>query len=95
LVEYLYDAIRVSGGHDATITAKIYNDAGDAVIEGCMLMIHSAGEHLFDIMGEYAEDTWFFTIPAEKTKELNGRYWYCICSADTDLCFKQPIYFLR
>lgn len=95
MVEYLYDAIRVSSGHDATITAKVSDDDGNPITEGCELMVYDGDTLLFHIDGEYAEDTWFFTMPAEQSKGLNGRYWYCICIDSKDLCFKQPIYFLR
>jgi hypothetical protein len=46
------------------------------------------------IHGVYTDDTWYFTIPAELTKGRKGKHWYCVCHEDTNLCFKQPIYFI-
>lgn len=95
MIEYLYDAIRVSSGHTAYITAKVLADDGTPITEGCNLMIYSEDSLLMEVEGLYTEEVWLFEIPAEATKGYNGRYWYCICNEDTDLCFKQPIYFLR
>jgi hypothetical protein len=95
LIEYLYDAIRVSSGQNAIITAKIIDDNGHPITEGCHLMIHSNDDAILTIEGTYYDDMWLFELPGQFTKEFNGRYWYCVCKNDTDLCFKQPIYFLK
>lgn len=92
MIEYLYNAIRITSGGVETITAKVNDNEGNPITEGIMLMVHNDEELLFEIPGEYKDDIWYFPI---STKGLEGRYWYCICSDDMELCFKQPIYFVR
>ena len=94
MIEYLYDAIRASAGTDITVSAKVTDDDGNPITEGCMFMLHTDEMLLVSVEGEYVEDTWFFTIPKEVTKGLHGRYRYCICTENDELCFKQPIYFV-
>lgn len=91
MIEYLYDAIRASAGQPIIITADIQND-GTSLTEGCGLMLHSDSEMLCRVEGVYDGEMWSFTIPAEITEGLKGRYWYCICYDNTQLCFKEPIY---
>lgn len=56
-------------------------------------MLHLDDEMLmFD--GEYKDELWYFTIPAEATKGLQGRYWYCLYRDGDTLCFKEPIYLI-
>lgn len=94
MVEYLYDAIRALSGQDITITALIADEEGVAIEENCHIMLFSPEkEHIATFDGVYkADGEWDFTIPAETTKGLHGRYWYCICQHNHSLCFKQPIY---
>lgn len=92
MIEYLYDTIRVSKGSVETITARVNDNEGNPITEGVMLMIHDDEELLFEVAGEYKDNTWYFPISA---RGLEGRYWYCICHEDSQLCFKQPIYFVR
>ena len=94
MIEYLYNAIRASAGRDLAITAQITDAEGNPVVEGCSLMLHSDEEHLVEAEGVYLGDQWLFEVPATATKNLMGRYGYCICQADNDVCFKQPIYFV-
>lgn len=93
MIEYLYNAIRATAGNDITIAAELTNTSGEAIAEGCHLMLFDPEKKLIaTIDGVCNEAEWSFTIPAELTKGLNGRYWYCICHYNTNLCFKQPIY---
>jgi hypothetical protein len=94
MIEYLYDAIRASAGSDLAIAANITDKEGNPITENCNLYIHSDEEHLITAEAKYEEEQWLFSIPATATKNLRGRYWYCICQAENDLCFKQPIYFV-
>ena len=93
-IEYLYDCIRATAGNEIPITAVITDDNGDIITEGCGLMLHNDTEMIAKINGVYINDEWCFTIPAEATKNLSGRFWYCICHNDANLCFKQPIYLM-
>lgn len=93
MVEYLYDAIKVSAGSNAVISAKVSTDDGIPITEGCELIIHLNHSHLA-FAGEYVDDIWYFNIPASMTEALKGRYEYCFKHNDEQLCFKQPIYFV-
>lgn len=94
MIEYLYDAIRATAGTDIVIAARVTQDDGTAITEGCELVIHKNDNTMVSIDGDYQEDTWFFAIPADVTKGMNGRYMYCIKHYDEQLCFMQPIYFI-
>lgn len=95
MIEYLYNCIRASAGKDETVCAKLTDTTGAFLTSGCHLMIFDKNEKLLGtIDGMYVDDTWFFTIPAVLTKGLEGKHWYCVCHENTNLCFKQPIYFI-
>lgn len=94
MLEYLYDAIRVSAGADETIAAVVTNEVGEPITAGVYLVLHTNDTAMVTIDGQYIEDTWLFTLPADFTKDLKGRCWYCIKHENDQLCFKQPIYFV-
>jgi hypothetical protein len=100
LIEYLYDAIRVSSGSEATITARITEEDGACITDLCQLMLFDGDEMVGCYDGELfsdealMEDLWLFTIPASDTAWYIGRYWYCVCCGGKNLCFKTPIYFV-
>jgi hypothetical protein len=94
MIEYLYDAIRAAAGNDIAIQAEITDDNGNNIIEDCYLVLHDKDDSMLaNISGSYEEGIWTFLINAETTKDLKGRYMYCIRCANSSLCFKQPIYF--
>lgn len=96
MVEYLYDAIKAVAGQPITVSSVITDDEEHVITEGCCFILHDEyGENmLLDVDGVYNPDflLWEFTIPAEATVGLKGRYWYCIQHNSNNLCFKQPIY---
>lgn len=93
MIEYLYDAIRATAGEEMAIAAKIVDDNGTPITIGCHLNLYDDNEMINKTDGVYANGVWTFTVPAEATAELRGRYWYCICSeTHNKLNFKQPIY---
>ena len=94
MIEYLYDAIRATAGSDIQIAAKVLDDLGQPIADECDLIIHLDDDYMLTIGGDYVEDTWVFAIPADFTKDLKGKYWYCIKHNSEQLCFKQPIYFV-
>ena len=97
MIEYLYDAIRATAGEEMTIAAEIVDVNGYPVERGCHFTLYNGTERMAAIDGELnADGVWEFTIPADTTDGLNGRYWYCICTDETHnkLNFKQPIYFI-
>jgi hypothetical protein len=92
MIEYIYDAIRATAGQEICICALITDDEGNAVSEGCGLMLHDDDGMIVKVEGVFNGEDWSFVIPAEATQGLKGRYWYCICRANSNLCFKTPIY---
>ena len=94
MLEYLYDAIRATAGSDIQIAAKVFDDLGNPIVEGCEFVLHIDDETMITVGGDYVDDTWVFPIPAEFTKDLKGRYWYCMKHHSEQLCFKQAIYFV-
>lgn len=92
MIEYLYNAIRATSGEDITITAEITDDSGECISKGCSLMLWDDEELLTAVDGLLIDELWTFTIPANATTGLVGRYWYCICHNNNKLQFKEPIY---
>ena len=94
MIEYLYNAIRAAAGNDIAITALITDDSGVDITEGCSLMLHDKDREtmIAQFYGDYVNGEWLFIIPAEITRGLNGRYWYCIKHNNSNLCFIEPIY---
>lgn len=93
MIEYLYDAIRAVAGQEISVSAVITDDSGAVISEGCKFVLH-IGDEMLAFDGIYIPDiqSWQFTIPAETTKGLSGRYSYCIQKDDNNLCFKTPFY---
>lgn len=94
MIEYLYDAIRATAGTNATIAAEATDELGNPISDGCYFVIHIDDNKMISFTGDCVEGVWVFEIPAEITKDLKGKYWYCIKHNDEQLCFKQPIYFV-
>jgi hypothetical protein len=95
MIEYISGAIKANAGENITITAEITNESGEEITEDCQLHIFDNNKTmLLESNGTYQDGEWSFLIPAEATKELSGRYFYCIGHKGTSLCFKQPIYFV-
>ena len=91
MIEYIYDLIRASAGQDITVIAKISDDSGTLLTSDCELMLHSDEEMIARVGGLFDGEAWTFTVPADATKGMYGRYWYCICHDDRNVCFKRPI----
>ena len=93
MIEYLYDAIRATAGEDIVITARITEPDGSAYTTGAHLNLYDDENTMATLEGTYSGDVWSFTIPADLTKGLAGRYWYCICNpSHTKMQFKAPLY---
>lgn len=93
MIEYLYNAIKATAAQDITLTAILTDVDGNPVEEDVSIMLHSDTEMIGKYDGDYfSGGIWSFTIPASATSGLSGRYWYCICEKNNNLCFKQPIY---
>lgn len=98
MIEYLYNAIRATAGKQICICAKVVGLDEELITDECSIMLHDIdGSLLYSTIGTYLAETeiWQFDIPADITKGLKGRYWYCLCHKDEDLCFKEPIYFVE
>lgn len=94
MIEYLYDAIRAVAGQDINVTAQITDDDGAVVTNGCKFVFHPSDDEMIAFDGTYYADiqSWKFTIPADVTKGMSGRYSYCIQRDGENLCFKTPIF---
>lgn len=92
MIEYLYNTIRVAGQGIETIVAQVSDNDGNPITEGVMFMVYDDKELVFEVAGEYKDNLWYFPV---STRGLTGKYWYCICHEDSQLCFKQPIYFMK
>lgn len=91
-IEYLYDAIRATSGEDITICAVITDEDGTNITENCHVMLYDDLMLLATINGVYDGKEWEFNIPGNVTSGKAGRFWYCICTNDNSLSFKQPLY---
>ena len=93
MIEYLHDAIRATAGEPITLAARITDENGTPVVAQCHLNFYNDTEQIGHYSGSLVNGVWSFTIPAEATKGIKGRYWYCVCDVEhTKLNFKQPIY---
>lgn len=93
MIEVLYDAIKAIAGQEINISVVIE----DADVDNATLVIYNPeGEVIAQALGAFVEEfgTWGFTIPADATKGLSGKYSYCIQSDGKNLCFKQPLYLM-
>ncbi len=92
MVEFLYDCIKAIPGEDINICAEITDAEGNDIESGCSLVfLDKDFVQIDECEGTYS-DAWIFTIPAEITAGLHGRYWYRIKFGDGSLCFAAPIY---
>lgn len=94
MIEYLYDAVRTSDGEDMTITAKITENDGTVITDGCALRIFDEGGALIEeVGGTYYTDAekWEFKFELPYNSARN-RYFYTISHNGIDLAFKAPIY---
>lgn len=96
MIEYLYDAIRAVAGQDITVTATITDDTGYLITDDCEFTLHNNDGEIYTAAGTYLQNeaTWAFFIPAEITKGLKGRFWYCVRHNGINICFKQPMYLI-
>lgn len=93
MIEYLFNAIRAVAGEEITVAAKITDESGALITNGCSLMLHLNDKEV-KVEGAYYSDIecWQFVIPAEATVGYNGRFWYCFKQEGANLCFDEPIY---
>lgn len=95
MIEYLHSTIRATAGDSVTITAKITDSAGAAIQEICSLCLYDGNTKLLEVEGILEENIHNFTIAADVTAALTGRYWYKVYdSKHNSLDFAQPIYFV-
>lgn len=95
MIEYLYNAVRASANEDIILTAIITDEDGEEITApaNTHIMLYEDNNLIHTATGSYTMGKWEFVIPKEITKDLSGRYFYCICAEGASLCFKQPIYF--
>lgn len=95
-IEYLYDVVKAIAGEEINICAEITDAMDNPITSGCSIVfIDKDFSTIGEYAGTYADGDWIFTIPAEATKGMEGRYWYRIKFKDGSLCFAAPIYIGR
>lgn len=97
MIEYLHNAIRAVAGQEAEVQAFFANSDGTFISEGVAFMLHSPdGKMIAAVEGLFNTETgqWKFIVPADATKGLKGRYWYCFQHDGANLCFLQPFYLM-
>lgn len=95
MIEYLHNAIRATTGEDISIAAVITNEDGTAIADSFHLGLYDGEEKIGEFEGFDNGEAYEFTIPADFSNNLRGRYFYCICDDEhKSYCFKQPIYFI-
>lgn len=93
MVELLYDAVKAIAGEDINILAEITDVDNNDITSGCSIVfIDKEFATIGEYDGVYSDGAWVFTIPAEVTKGLEGRYWYRIKFQGGALGFAAPIY---
>ena len=95
MIEYLYDAIKAVAGQEFAVNAWVTDENENVITDSCTFGLHDKdGRMIAEVEGVYLPENlmWEFTVPAEVTEGLQGRHWYCIMHANSNLCFKQPIY---
>lgn len=96
MVEYLYDVVKGIAGENIDVVAQITDADGKDITSGCsLLLIDKDYSTLGEYEGTYADGAWTFTIPADITYYMDGRYWYRIKYKDNSLSFAAPIYIGR
>ena len=94
MIEYLHTAIRASAGENIAISAEVTDELGNIVTEDCALIIYLENNGILMIGGNCIDGIFTFEVPGDMTKDLKGRYWYCVRHNGEPVCFKQPIYFV-
>lgn len=94
MIEYIYDAIRVSKDTGFMIEAEVKTADGVLITENVKLLISNGKGIVARVDGEYYNELWHFNINEETVKGFEGRYWYCIRKGNEPLCFREPIYFI-
>ena len=87
--------IRAVAGQPIGISMQIVDETGENIKDRVSLMLHDKdGKGIYRAIGLYLEEfeLWQFEIPADVTKGLDGKHWYCIQYDGNNLCFKHPIY---
>lgn len=93
MTEFLYNAIKCVAGEDINIAAEITDAMENPITSGCsVVFIDKDFSTIGEYNGVYSNSAWTFTIPAEVTKGMEGRYWYRIKLKDESLSFAAPIY---
>ena len=94
-VEYIDSIIKITGGANALIGAEIVDTSGNRVtdVRSHLMLYHPQDELVATVHGTVADDGIHeYLVPAELTKGVVAKWWYCICINNEPLCFKQPFY---
>lgn len=96
MTEYLYNAIRATSGDALEVCAKITDDYGSLIENGCYMTIYDKdGSTVIALQdGIFDNGIMKFNFDAVLIGNLKGCYWYTINYDGGAISFKQPIYFI-
>lgn len=91
MIEFLYDAIRLSYGEEMILQVSLYDDEDQEITEGNANL--EIGD--YTIHGTYndEDECWNFLIPS--TIGLKGRHFYRVVCDGIIFNFDAPIYFVE
>lgn len=89
MIEFIYDAIRLSYGEEIILQVRLYDDNDEEITEGNAVLEIGNKE----ISGYYDDESWNFLIPS--SIGLKGRQFYRVVCDNVVFNFDAPIYFVE
>ena len=91
MINYIYDAIRVSNGGNNFVALSLTDDEGEVIATGDLTMeICYGGKTVRSVVAKYTSNTWFFEIPDDL--DFVGRGFYRIKYNGQYLNYWTPLY---
>lgn len=88
------EVTQASSGQDITILADITDAEGAKIARECFIELWQGNNAIYKANGAYNGEIWAFTIPADVTIDLHGRFFYAISNNEHNLCEIKPIYII-
>ena len=82
---YLHDVKQAASGQDVNINVYMTDENGAHITSDSFIELWNGVLMLYKGKGEYNGTYWTFTIPADVTMVLHGRYYYAICNEEHDI----------
>lgn len=81
-IMHLRDIKQAASGQDVTIDVYMSDENGEHIISESVVELWDGNNMLYKGNGKHNGTWWTFTIPADVTIALHGRYYYAICNAE-------------